>query len=83
MTFERVGVTEIARRFSSAYSARAVGPELTRRLGYLVAEGLQVLENAGLIRLLWNGGVPHYMATRLGRSAMADNTIEHALGLGG
>ncbi len=79
-TFERVGVTEIARRFTPAYSARAVGPDLIRRLGFIVGEGLQALEHAGLIRVLWNGGQPHYMATRRGRAAAEGNDVAAALG---
>ncbi len=77
--FSRVGPIDIARRFSSALSRRAVGGDLIRRLVNLVAEGLQVLENAALIRVTWQGGQAHYMATRRGRRAVEENALGQAL----
>lgn len=73
-TVERVDVNEIARQFAPPDDA-----ELWRRLGYIVAEGLQALENAALVRVIWNGGKAHYMATRCGRAAAARNRLDQVL----
>jgi hypothetical protein len=78
--FSRLGVTDIARRFSPAFSSRPVGSDLIRTLMNLVAEGLQVLENAALVRVSWQGGQAHYMATRRLRRAVQENTLAQALG---
>ena len=78
-TYARVGATEIARLMTPAFGARAVGGDLIRRLTNVVAEGLQVLENAALVRASWNGGQPHYMATRLGRAVVSEGRVEQAL----
>ena len=67
LTFERVGSTEIARGLTPAFGGRGVGPDLTGALMNLVAEGLQLLEDGAFVRVSWNGGHPHYMATRRGR----------------
>ncbi len=80
VTFLRVGVTDIAQLLTPAYAGRGVGNDLVRRLDFIVAEGLQALENAGLVRVLWTGGHAHYMATRRGRAAAAGNEIEAAVG---
>ena len=76
LTFERVGSTEIARRLTPAFGGRDVGPDLTGALMNLVAEGLQLLENGALVRVSWNGGHPHYMATRRGRAALSAGRID-------
>jgi hypothetical protein len=64
--FSRVGVNDIARRFSPVLPGRGVSNDLVRTLMNLVAEGLQVLENAALVRVSWQGGQAHYVATAAG-----------------
>lgn len=78
----RVGLSDIAREVSPAYLGRRVGPELQMRLAGLVAEGLQVLQNASLVRVTWNGGQENYLATRLGRAAMERGAVERVVGGG-
>jgi hypothetical protein len=53
-----------------------VGPDLTGALINLVAEGLQLLEDGAFVRVSWNGGHPHYMATRRGRAALSARRID-------
>ena len=79
VTFDRVGSTEIARRLTPAFGGRDVGPDLTGALMNLVAEGLQLLENGAFVRVSWNGGHPHYMATRRGRAALDAGRIDGLL----
>ena len=76
LIFERVGSTEIARRLTPAFGGRQVGPDLSGGLMNLVAEGLQLLENGAFVRVSWNGGHPHYMATRRGRAALSADRID-------
>ena len=76
LTFERVGPTDIARALTPALDGRRVGPDLTGALMSLVAEGLQLLENGAFVRVSWNGGHPHYMATRRGRTALTAGRID-------
>ncbi len=76
VSFTRVGSTEIARRLTPAFGGRGVGSNLTGRLMNLVAEGLQLLENGAFVRVSWNGGHPHYMATRRGRAALTAGRID-------
>ncbi len=75
----RVGLSDIARSFTPAYAGRGVGREQTMRFDQLVAEGLQVLENAALVRVAWNGGMAHYIATRLGRASAQRGDVERTL----
>jgi hypothetical protein len=42
----------------------------------LVAEGLQALELAALIRVTWRGGTEDFKATRRGREALANGSVE-------
>jgi hypothetical protein len=79
----RVGGIELSRLFSPAYAGRGVGDDLRLQLGSIVAEGLQILENAALVRVVWQGGQPHYMATRRGRAAVSNDALEAALAGGG
>ncbi len=76
LTFERVGSTDIARRLTPAVGGRQVGPDLTGALVNIVGEGLQLLEGGAFVRVSWNGGYPHYMATRRGRAALAAGRID-------
>jgi hypothetical protein len=78
-TAERLGLDEIARTCSPAWTGHGVDAARARRFSYLIAEGLQLLENASLIRVSWQDGQAHYLATRRGRSALAQNEIESAL----
>lgn len=80
MTFPRLDVLNVAREFTPALSGRKVGRDLQRRFVYLISEGLQVLENAALVRVNWQGGQMHWIATRRGRTALATNSVEQALG---
>ena len=72
-------MSDIARQFTPAYTGRGVGREQTLRFDQLVAEGLQVLENAALVRVTWSGGTAHYVATRLGRAAAQRNAVQREL----
>jgi hypothetical protein len=75
----RIGLADIARAVSPAYAGRDVGPELQLRFSTLVAEGLQILENASLVRISWRGGLENYLATRLGRAAVERGAVERVL----
>ncbi len=75
----RVGLNEIARAVSEAWLARGVAPELQMRFTALIAEGLQALEHASLIRITWSGGQENCVATRLGRAAAAAGSVERML----
>ena len=48
-------------------------------LEQLIAEGLQVLEHASLVRVSWRGGMDDYTATRRGRAAVAQDEVERIL----
>ena len=76
VTFERVGPTDIAGCLTSAFGGRGVGPDLTSALINLVGEGLQLLEGGAFVRVSWNGGHAHYMATRRGRAALSASRID-------
>jgi hypothetical protein len=76
----RVGVSDIARRFTPAYTGRGVSTEQQLRFTALLEEGLQALEHASLIRIRWQGGMQNCIATRLGRSALAENSVERLVG---
>lgn len=80
---ERVSATEIARRFTPAFSGQGVGSELQSQLVNLVAEGLQILQNAALVRVSWRGGADHYLATRLGRLAAERGAVARVVSGGG
>lgn len=75
----RVGLSDIAREFTPAYTGRGVGREQMVRFDQLVAEGLQVLENAALVRVTWPGGMAHYVATRLGRATQQRGNVQRIL----
>jgi len=74
-----VGLAEIARSVSPAYAGHGVSQELQLRFTTLVAEGLQILENASLVRITWHGGVENYLATRLGRTAVERGAVERVV----
>jgi hypothetical protein len=54
-------------------------PEQHNWLLHLVAEALQALEHASLVRVTWHGGNGHYRATRRGRLAVERGTVERFL----
>jgi hypothetical protein len=60
-----------------------VPTELSARLRDLAAEGIQVLEHKGLVRVeAHHAGTSFthgYLTTRLGRQALADSTLERIL----
>jgi hypothetical protein len=62
-------------------------PDAARALEDLAAEAVQLLEHAGLVRpkMYYGGGVVNfaYVATRRGRSAVEQNSVERILGAGG
>ena len=78
----RVNLEDIAGLFTPAFAARGVGPELNKRLTNLIAEGLQILENAALVRVSNRGGFEHYFATRRGREAVARGELDRILDTG-
>jgi hypothetical protein len=61
----------------------AVPPELSARLRDLAAEGIQVLEHKRLVRVeAHHAGTSFthgYLTTRLGRQALADDTLDRIL----
>jgi hypothetical protein len=68
----------IAARFVPGYESRAISPESRWQLRFLMREGLQVLEHAGLVLLIWDPH-EHYMATRLGRATLERGAVEYHL----
>jgi hypothetical protein len=78
-------VDGIAGELTPAYEARADGDADARvRLKELVAEGVQALEHASLIRTQYhyNADSLWYTANRLGRSALERNAVDRILGGG-
>ena len=75
----RVGLADIAREFTSAYAGRGVSTAQRTRLDHLIAEGLQALEHASLVRVSWRGGVDDYTATRRGRTAIERGEVQRIL----
>ena len=75
----QVDRTTIGRALTPAFTAKAASREQDAWLRHLVAEALQALEHASLIRVSWRQGSEHYTATRLGRTATDRTTIERIL----
>jgi hypothetical protein len=75
LTPERVSLNDVARALTPAFTARAAGPEQQVRLSHLVAEALQALEHAMLVRVSWRGGMENYVATRAGRAAVETGAV--------
>lgn len=48
----------------------------------IAAEAVQALEHAALIRISWQGGGQHCMATRRGRAAAEQGTVGEILSAG-
>jgi hypothetical protein len=81
LSVPRTTADRIAAEFSPAYRSRSVPVQLKVSLDYLIAEGLQVLEHACLVRVQSHrdiGGLD-YAATRLGRAALAQGAVERVL----
>ncbi len=80
---ERVRLNDVARAVTSALVESDDAAEQIH-IGNLVAEGLQALELAALVRVTWRGGTEDFAATRRGRSAQAAGEVavlvEKALG---
>jgi hypothetical protein len=77
---ERVRLNDIARVATPAFIASDDAAEQTH-IGNLVAEALQALELAALVRVDWRGGTESYFATRRGRKALAGGEVEQLVGL--
>ena len=75
----RVGLSDIARQFTPAFVGRGITAEQRVRFEQLVAEGLQILERALLVRLSWRGGTESYSATRLGHYVLQQGEVDRRL----
>ncbi len=73
----------IAGAFNPAEGSFGIDNQALLDMGEVVVEALQVLEHARLVRMTvdGSGGVYHvyFGATRFGRAALAQNTVEQAL----
>lgn len=79
LSAERVGLAQVTRAVTPLYAAKGVGPDSEHKLAQIVAEGIQVLEKACLVRTSWNGGQDNILATRLGRATLEQGTLERVL----
>ena len=70
----RLRLNDVAGVVTPAFTATSDVTEQLR-IANLVAEGLQALELAGLIRVTWRGGTEDFSATRRGRGAQAGGTV--------
>jgi hypothetical protein len=77
-------VSDIALAFAPGGNTRAADDQLRLRLYKVVAEGLQVLEHACLIRAQMHTSMNglDYAITRLGRSALERGEVDRVLGAG-
>lgn len=75
LSAERVRVAEVARVVTPAFVAANDAAD-QMRIGNLVAEALQALELAALVRVAWRGGTEDYLATRRGRQAAQGGEVE-------
>lgn len=73
---DRLILGTIARQFTPALAGHGVTAGQQQRLTGLVAEGLQLLQNAALVRVTWHGGTENYLATRRGRVAVTEGAVE-------
>jgi hypothetical protein len=71
----RLRLNEIAGTVSSAYTTTS-DPDEQLRIANLVAEGIQALELAALVRVTWRGGTEDFVATRRGRAAQESGEVE-------
>ncbi len=75
LSAERLRLNEVARAVTPALVATNDAAEQLR-IGNLVAEALQALELAALVRVDWRGGTEDFKATRRGRSALSSGEVE-------
>ncbi len=77
----RTSAFTIARAFTPAHQAKGVASGQRLRLEMMIAEGLQILEHACLIRpeTHANSSTLSYVATRLGRAAVERGEVDHLL----
>jgi len=80
----RVDLQDIAGAFSPVTSVLAARyGEESRQLASIVAEGVQVLEHACLVRWIFSGGDEMYWCkTRYGQEVLEQNAVERVLGGG-
>jgi hypothetical protein len=80
----RTTVSAIAYLFIPPHRPRSIGMDLQVRLNQVIAEGVQLLEHACLVRAEShaNAGGLAYVATRLGRSALQRDQVESIVGAG-
>jgi hypothetical protein len=81
MAVPRASAATIGVKFIPEHRRGSIGMELQARMYQLIAEGLQVLEHASLVRTEWhaNAGGLSYVATRLGRAALEQDAVDHVL----
>jgi hypothetical protein len=77
----RTTVTTIAVGFIPPHRPRSIGMDLQSRLTQVLAEGIQLLEHACLVRAEThaNAGSLAYVATRLGRAALERDAVDRIL----
>ncbi len=79
----RLTLADVTQAFTPAAAGRGVGADQLHRLSLLLAEALQLLEHAALVRVSWRGGMENYLATRAGRAAVAQGAVPRVLAGGG
>jgi hypothetical protein len=80
-----VHLQNIAGAFSPVTSVLAGYGDESQRLASIVAEGVQVLEHACLVRWIFSGGDTaemHWCTTRYGQEVLEQNAVERVLGGG-
>lgn len=75
LSAERVRLGEIVAAVTPAYTATSDAVEQLR-ISNLVAEAVQALELAALVRVTWRGGTEDLTATRRGRQAQERGEVE-------
>ena len=79
----RLTLADVTQAFTPASAARGAGADQLHLLSLLLAEALQLLEHAALVRVSWRGGMENYLATRAGRAAVAQGEVARILAAGG
>lgn len=72
---ERVRLDDVSRAVTPAFLAAGDAAGQIK-VANLVAEGLQALELAALVRVTWRGGTEDFKATRRGREALSSASVE-------
>jgi hypothetical protein len=78
----RLDELAISRLLVSADVFQHAAPEQLAWLRHVAGEAVQALEHAALIRVSWQGGGQHCVATRRGRSATEQGTADEILAAG-